>query len=335
MTDGTDGAIRGTVPRYVALAENGTLGARVAALSARLGHCDLCPRNCGANRHERAGVCGVAARARLSAAVAHRGEEPVISGTRGSGTLFLGGCNMRCVYCQNHQISQPAGIPVPEVSTEELADAMLRLADEGCHNVNVVSGAHCVPQVLAAIEAAALRGLRLPIVWNSNGYEKVEVLRQLEGVVDIYLPDIKYAGDGMAERLSGVKGYVGVNRDALREMDRQVGPLVVGEDGLAVRGVVVRHLVLPRNAAGSASCLLFVAEHMSPGVAVSLMAQYAPAHKAEGHPIIGRRLTVEEYERAVAALEELDIEVGWVQDLESAPEHYRPDFRKEDHPFEG
>ncbi len=327
--------------RYIRLALSGELEWRARSLLERLSPCRLCPRRCGVDRlGGEVGYCGVARRALLARALLHRGEEPAISGTHGSGTVFLGGCNLRCLFCQNHQISRvvrsadgsfvgdgPTGSRLVEVSGEQLADELLNLQLKGCHNINFVSPSHVVPQVLEALANAARRGLRLPIVWNSNGYEEAEVLRALDGVVDVYLPDLKYGGDGMAARLSDARGYVGVSRAALMEMARQVGPLLCDGDGLARRGLIVRHLVLPRGAAGSALCLRFIKDHLPPGVAVSLLAQYAPAAVAYDHPLLGRRLLPGEYARVVKSLEDLELYSGWTQDGEQSPDHYRPDFQ--------
>ncbi len=325
-------ALAAPSPTYVELYEVGELQARARRLRDRLATCDLCPRRCGADRNRSVGACGVGRTARVASVVRHHGEEPVISGTRGSGTVFFAGCNLHCVYCQNHQISQGGGETYEALEAVEVAEAMLRLQDEGVHNINFVSPSHVVPQILEALCLAVGRGLRLPIVWNSNAYEDLSVLRELDGVVDVYLPDLKYAGDTMGKRLSGVVGYPSVARAALREMYAQVGPLELDEDGLARRGLIVRHLVLPHNASGTSSNLRFIAE-LGEGVALSLMSQYAPAFRAHGHPLVGRRLKPAEYERAVELVASLGVRHGWVQDLAESPEHYRPDFQ-DDAPFE-
>ncbi|MBN1946613.1 MAG: hypothetical protein JW797_13140 [Bradymonadales bacterium] len=321
------------IPGYVELSRSGEIERRAESLMKRLVRCDLCPRGCGVDRRVGTGFCGIGIKARLAAAVPHRGEEPVLA-DRASGGIFLSGCNLACLFCQNYQISQVRPPPGIELEPDRLGDHMLRLQAMGCQNINLVSPSHVVPQVLLAIASASRRGLRLPLVWNSNAYEKVEVLRLLEGVVDLYLPDLKYSGDGMARLLSGADRYTAVSRAALLEMKRQVGPLELDERGLARRGLIVRHLVLPHNAGGTPGVLRFLAEHLGPGVAVSLMAQYAPVHRAVGHPVVGRSLTREEYGRAVEWLDRLGLEQGWVQSLEESPDYYRPDFDA-DHPFEG
>ncbi len=320
-------------PGYLALFASGELRRRAERLTARLAACDLCPRLCGVDRRRQVGACGVGAAARLAVAIVHRGEEPPISGTRGAGALFVGGCNLRCSYCQNAQISQdPHHALAPAVSAAELAEAMLRLQAAGAHNIDWVSPTHVLPQLVAALELAAARGLRLPLVYNTNGYERVETLRELAGIVDLYLPDFKYWSARAGEKASGVPDYPARAAAAIAEMARQVGPLQCGSDGVARKGLIVRHLVLPGGVSGTPHVLRFVAEALPPGVAVSLMAQYEPLHRAADWPVLSRRLSTAEYERALAALDACGLDTGWVQDLAASPEHYRPDFRL-DRPF--
>jgi putative pyruvate formate lyase activating enzyme len=245
----------------------------------------------------------------------HPWEEPPISGTRGSGTIFFSGCTGRCLFCQNYPISQ---LEVGnKVSVERLAGMMLELQGKGCHNVNLVTPTHFVPQIMAALPHAIEKGLRIPLVYNTSGYETLKALKLLEGVVDIYLPDAKYAGDQTAHRLSGFVRYVEANRAALKEIYRQVGAeLVLDDAGIARRGLIVRHLVLPDSLAGTPEVLRWLAENLSPRVHVSLMDQYFPAHKAVGHPILGRKITDEEYEEALSAFDEAGLENGWRQEHE-------------------
>ncbi len=302
-------------PGYLLLSESGELQRRAEQGMARLSHCSICPRACGVNRLE--GERGFCQGGRLPVVASwnsHPWEEPPISGTRGSGTVFFGGCSGRCRFCQNYPISQ-LGVG-REVQIAELADMMLELQSRGCHNINLVTATHFVPQVLSALSIAVWQGLRIPLVYNCAGYEDLETLRLLDGVVDIYLPDAKYADDEPAREFSGFPRYVEVNRAALKEMYRQVGELELDEQGLAVRGIIVRHMVLPGGLAGTPQVLHWIARELSPTVHVSLLAQYFPAHRALGHPLLGRRLTWEEYDAAMAVFEASDLENGWLQELE-------------------
>ncbi len=241
----------------------------------------------------------------------HPWEEPPLSGTRGSGTIFFSGCTLRCVFCQNYPISQ---LGVGRIlSVEELGRKMLELQGKGAHNLNLVTATQQMPYVVEALLHAVPRGLSLPLVHNTGGYERVEVLRLLDGIVDIYLPDIKYDDPRAAAFCSGRKDYVGVNRHALLEMWRQVGGLHLDSKGLAFRGMLVRHLVLPGDLSGTRNCLRFLAARLGPGVWVSLMNQYFPAHRALEMPPLDRKVTREEYERAKACLDELGLVHGFVQ----------------------
>jgi putative pyruvate formate lyase activating enzyme len=257
----------------------------------------LCARRCLVNRNEKTGVCRTGRRARVASWGAHHGEEKPLRGWRGSGTIFFGSCNLRCVYCQNHDISQRAD--APEVAPPALAAVMLQLQGAGCHNINLVSPSHVVAQILEALVLAADAGLHLPLVYNTGGYDSPEALALLDGVVDIYMPDMKYADTARARRLSRVLDYPTVNQSAVREMYRQVGDLVCDSEGLAVRGLLVRHLVLPAGAAGTEAVARFLAEEVSTGTYLNLMDQYRPAHRAMDFPPLNRRLTANEYERAV------------------------------------
>jgi len=301
-------------PSYHALHRSGELQRRAEEALSRLARCSICPRRCGVNRLEdERGVCRGGRRAIVASWNRHPWEEPPISGTRGSGTVFFGGCSGRCRFCQNYPISQ-LGVG-REVEAGRLAGMMLELQRQGCHNINLVTGTHFVPQVLAALVLAAEQGLDIPLVYNCAGYEEIETLELLDGVVDIYLPDAKYADDENAREFSGFPGYVEANRAALREMYRQVGDLVVDEAGIATRGMIVRHMVLPGGIAGTPQVLHWIATELSPAVHVSLLAQYFPAHRAIGHPLLGRKLTWEEYDAACAAFEEAGLENGWLQEL--------------------
>lgn len=293
-----------------------------------LAHCVLCGRRCGIDRTTGLrGPCGGGVEPRVARWLAHMGEEPPLSGDRGSGTIFFSGCSLRCLFCQNHEISQKRR--GQEVSLERLAGIMLELEASGCHNVNLVSPTHYAPQIAVAIEQARRRGLSVPIVYNTHGYDSPEALSLLEGKVDIYLPDMKYACDSTAEELSGASGYVEKNREALARMFSQVGFLEEDpESGLARKGMLVRVLVLPGGLAGVKESLVWLAERFSPAIDVSLMAQYVPLHRALGRPPLDRRLFPAEYQEAVETAEALGFENLWVQDL-AGSEAGVPDFSSE------
>ncbi len=257
----------------------------------------------------------------------------MLVGTEGSGTVFVAGCNLRCVFCQNFQISQGSLSAYPLCSPADLAKHFLALQHLGCHNLNWVSPTHVVPQLVEALVIAIDAGFRLPVVYNTNGYERLETLQLLEGIVDIYLPDLKYADERTAMRLSGGAGYPDVAIAAIREMYRQVGSLACDAADIARRGVIVRHLVLPHGLAGTAQALTRLAAVVSTAVPVSLMAQYYPLHHAHALPELAHTLTPREYSAALAAFEESGLEEGWAQELAEAPISYRPDFTAV-HPFE-
>lgn len=302
------------LPSYLRLYASGELARRVEAAAALLASCTLCPRRCRVDRLAgQRGFCRSGAVARVASWNRHIWEEPPISGSRGSGTIFFSGCTAACLFCQNFPISQ-LGVG-QDVSAERLAEMMLELQAMGCHNLNLVTATHFVPQVLAALLLAVPQGFRLPLVYNTSGYESVATLRLLEEVVDIYLPDAKYADDETARRLSAFVHYVACNRDALQEMCRQVGTqLLLDGDGLAVRGLIVRHLVLPGGLAGSRKVAHWLAANLSPELHVSIMNQYFPAHRAFGDALLGRKVTAEEYDEAVEAFVEVGLEHGWQQE---------------------
>ena len=297
--------------------------------------CDICPRECGVNRlQDEFGYCHSGRLPVVSTVCAHRGEEPALSGTRGSGTVFFGNCNMRCVYCQNYQISQDwRKQESNQTDCHALAEKMLYLQDGlGCHNINFVSPSHFVPQLLRAVVEAVPMGLRVPLVYNSSGYDSVPSLRELDGVISIYLPDLRYASDKWARRFSHGPDYVARARQAIKEMYRQVGDLVVDESGVAQRGLIVRHLILPNGLAGSEESLTWLVREVSPAVTVSIMSQYMPMHQAPRIPLLARKITMEEYRKVLRLLSDLGIENGWVQEKGSA-EEYLPDFERKGHPF--
>ena len=283
---------------YQRMHETGELGARVQKAWAMLESCSLCPRRCGVNRLAgESGECRSTDRAIVSSYGPHFGEESPLVGRSGSGTVFFAHCHLRCIFCQNYPISQfGEGSPV---SAEQLAMMMLSLQARGCHNVNLVSPSHVVPHILDALAIAAGQGLNLPLVYNSSGYDSPETLRLLDGIVDIYMPDMKYADEKTAEQLSGVKGYPAANRTAVKEMHRQVGDLRLNEHGVAERGLLVRHLVLPNGLAGTDETVRFIAREVSPDTYVNIMAQYRPEYRAHEVPLISRRLLAGEFREAI------------------------------------
>ena len=323
-----------TVPSYLALLENGELRQRAEALLKRLESCQVCPRHCRVKRLEdKRAVCRTGRYAEVASSCLHHGEEPCISGERGSGTVFFAHCNLECLFCQNFQISRDWDEGRGATSPRKLAEIYLDLERQGAHNLNWVSPSHVVPQAVEALVLAAERGFRLPVVYNSNGYDDVETLRLLEGIVDIYMPDLKYADEKTASELSKAVGYPSNAQAAIREMWRQTGPLTLDAGGLATRGLLVRHLVLPEGLSQTKEVLAFLAGALGKGAAVSLMAQYFPASRAATHPRLGRTITADEWEEALDALDASGIEEGFVQDP-SASSHYTPDFQKPGHPFE-
>ena len=280
-------------PGYVQLARSGELTRRADALRRRLADCDLCPRGCGADRTRgELGTCGIGARAVVASASPHFGEERPLVGRGGSGTVFFSGCNLRCVFCQNDDISSSGRGRV--MDAEALARVALRLQEAGCHNLNVVTPSHVVPMILDALQAAARDGLNLPLVYNTGGYDDLDVLLALDGVVDIYMPDAKFADAAVADRLCDAPDYPEVNRAALAEMFRQVGDLELDGEGIAVRGLLVRHLVMPGGVAGTDEVMAFIAQELSTETYVNLMDQYRPCARAGRFPGICRRVTDEE-----------------------------------------
>ncbi|TVR95572.1 MAG: radical SAM protein [Rhodospirillales bacterium] len=294
-------------PRYLSLHAAGGLVERARAAVARMSNCDLCARYCRVDRlaSVAGAACRTGRRAVVASAGAHFGEERPITGSRGSGTVFFAWCNLRCIYCQNWEISwQGEG---REVSAEELADIMLSLQRQGCHNVNLVSPSHVVAQILEALAIAADRGLRIPLVYNTGGFDSPEALALLDGVIDIYMPDIKYADPDVARKHSKVHDYVRLNRAAVVEMHRQVGDLVLDSQGIAVQGLLVRHLVLPNGLAGTTETLQFLAEHVSRETYLNIMDQYRPGYRAAAHAELARRPTRAELTAAFEAADRLGL----------------------------
>ncbi len=321
------------------LLKTGQLIKRVEALEKLLENCTVCPKDCGNNRlKDEIAACYSGALPVVSNYTAHFGEEPVLSGTNGAGNIFFGNCNLRCVYCQNYQISQTwKEQKKNEVTCERLAEMMLELQAKGCHNIGFVSPTHFAPQMARAILIAAENGLHLPIVYNTNAYDSVEVLKLLDGIVDVYLPDLKYADNDAGFQFSKIRGYRDFSRLAIKEMFRQTGAeLVYGADGLLKRGLVIRLLVLPNDLAGIEENLRWIRGELSPKVAISLMAQYYATNKAatdERYILLSRRISEREWFSAIEIMEELGMEEGFMQEYESASHYYRPDFTDKDKPF--
>jgi putative pyruvate formate lyase activating enzyme len=283
---------------YQGLYRSGELGGRVERARDILKNCQLCPRRCRADRlsGER-GMCRIASEVVVSSYGPHFGEEAPLVGISGSGTIFFSYCNLRCMFCQNYPISQ---LGEGRVATKgEIAKMMLALEERGCHNINLVTLTHVVPQILEALEIAVGLGLSIPLVYNCGGYESVETLELLDGIVDIYMPDMKYSNERNARRFSGVKDYPEANRAAVKEMHRQVGDLQIDERGVAKRGLLVRHLVLPKGVAGTEGVVRFIAEEISRNTYLNVMAQYYPAHRAFKLPALSRPLRNEEFLEAV------------------------------------
>jgi len=289
-------------PAYLHLPA-GELKRRVDQAWVQLEDCDLCPRDCHINRRQttKGAVCRTGERAVAASFGPHFGEESCLVGRRGSGTIFFSWCNLRCQFCQNYDISQLG--EGHEVAPEEIAAMMLDLQDRGCHNINFVTPSHVVPQILAAVAIAVERGLCIPLVYNTGGYDALVSLRLLDGVVDIYMPDVKYADESLARKYSKVRNYSALNQAAVKEMHRQVGDMVLDDNGVAVRGLLVRHLILPNRIAGTADIVRFLANEISPNTFLNVMDQYRSCFKAGHIPELNRPITRDEYREAIRLAE--------------------------------
>lgn len=289
-------------------------------------HCTLCPRACGVDRRAgQRGRCHMDSRVFVAKASLHMWEEPCISGTEGSGTVFFSGCSLGCIFCQNHEISgtYPAG---KEVNIENLADCFLRLQEKGANNINLVTAAHYIPQTVLALEMAKEQGLILPVVYNSSGYERVESLKMLEGLVDVYLPDFKYMSSALAQEYSGAPDYPERAKEALAEMVRQVPQSDFDDRGIMKKGVIVRHLMLPGHLTDSKKVVRYLYETYGNGVYISMMNQYTPMPGLAKHPHLGRKVRKKEYERLLDFAISLGVENGFFQEGETAKESFIPDF---------
>lgn len=287
---------------------------------------------CKVNRLKgKVGICKTARSARVHSFMPHHGEEPPISGERGSGTIFFACCNMKCQYCQNFEFSQE-GEGSKQVTPEELSRIMLGLQEEGCHNINFVTPTHVMPQILEALCLAIPKGLKLPLVYNTGGYELPEMIKLLDGIIDIYLPDMRYGDDECAARYSLSPGYPEYNQKAVKEMHAQVGVADISSDGIIKKGLVIRHLVLPGNISGTKKIMKFIKEELSDETYISLMSQYTPYYRASSFKELGRRISLDEYQKAREAMEEYGLSNGWVQEsfgLERfAGVNIKPSFKK-------
>lgn len=297
-------------------------------MESNLKQCTFCPRRCGADRTVRPGACGAGENPRVARAALHFWEEPCLSGTRGSGTVFFSGCPLRCCYCQNHAIS--AGNGGRDVTVERLADIFLELQAQGAHNVNLVSPTHYTPQIAESLRMARAGGLSIPVVYNTGGYDGPGGLALMDGLVDVYLPDIKYACAERAARYSGAADYFAAASAAVLEMARQVGPAEFDDEGMLARGLMIRHLVLPGGTADSIAVLDWIAGNLDrESVVVSLMSQYTPCHRSAEYPEINRRLTTLEYNRVLAHYRRLGFRYGYCQKRSSVGGEYVPPFNGE------
>ena len=288
--------------------------------------CNVCPFKCNINREKEAlGVCKIGGKIKVSLVTKHMWEEPCISGKKGSGAIFLTGCNLRCVFCQNHKISRKESLG-NEITEEELADIFLQKQKEGVHNINLVSPTPYIKYITKALKIAKEKGLNIPVVYNSNGYENIESLKELEGLIDVYLPDFKYADDNLAKKYSGAVNYSESAIKAIKEMIRQVGNPKFDKDGIIQKGVIVRHLVLPNNIENTKKVLDKIASDIGKETYVSLMGQYIPQDKAIEYDELNRKITEEEYNEAIDYFFDIGLVNGFMQELESATEEFIPEF---------
>jgi putative pyruvate formate lyase activating enzyme len=300
-------------PIYLDSYQSGLLTKKADYAYSLLESCSICPRNCRLNRlKNEKGVCKIGLLPKVFSYMPHHGEEPPISGSNGSGTIFFSGCNMNCLYCQNYEFSQLG--EGREVELRELADFMIRLQDLGCHNINLVTPTHIMPQFLKALSLAIEKGLAIPIVYNTSGYELSEMIKILDGVVDIYLADMRYSRNETGMKYSFIQNYPDFNQDAIRQMHRQVGIAKINKAGIMERGLVIRHLVLPEDSSGTEEIMKFIATEISPDTYISLMSQYLPCYKANESKELSRRISYEEYQRAKEIVKRYGLSNGWIQE---------------------
>ena len=300
------------VPHYIKLHKTCELKKRVHLLNDILNNCKLCPRQCGVNRlNGEVGFCKAGEELMISSAFPHFGEEPPLVGNRGSGTIFLTHCNLKCIFCQNYDISHQGHGKI--ISSEQLAEYMHSLQKRGCHNINFVTPTHYLPQILAALPYAIDLGLNIPLVYNCGGYEALEAIHLLDGIIDIYMPDVKFASREVAEKYTQTPDYPEVVKKALREMHRQVGDLQINAEGIAERGILIRHLVMPNGLAGSRELMYFIATEISPHSYVNVMSQYRPEYKASDYPELSRGITHQEYIEAIDSAKDEGLDRGFSQ----------------------
>ncbi|MDQ3193370.1 MAG: radical SAM protein [Bacteroidota bacterium] len=327
------------IPSYIDLYNSGELSLREKQLESMLADCRICPKDCKINRlNNEIAACYSGYQPVVSSYCIHYGEEPVLSGTKelgndnGVGNIFFGNCNLRCVYCQNYEISQNHKTEIKnEVTAGRLAEMMLELQNKNANAIGFVSPTHFVPQIVTAIKIAAAEGLNLPLIYNTNSYDSVDVLKLLDGIFDIYLPDLKYSEDEYGYKYSKIKNYVHHSREAIKEMHRQVGSKLVIENNLLKRGLLIRHLILPNDIAGSHDTLKFISE-LDKEINISVMSQYYPVHKALTVDLLSRNIRESEYEKVMNWMEEFNLESGFLQEFESE-NYYRPDFKDRAEPF--
>lgn len=286
--------------------------------------CTICPHKCGINRTKNIGRCKATDKIKIALYSIHNFEEPCISGEKGSGTIFFSNCNMNCIYCQNYEISQLG--KGKEITTQELADIMIKQQENGVENINLVTPTSYVIHIKEAIKIAKKQGLKIPIVYNTNGYENVETLKLLEGYIDIYLPDLKYYYEELGKKYSNVNNYFEITTNAIKEMYRQVGQPRLNEKGIMEKGLMIRHLVLPNNIENSKQILKWIKENIDNNVYISVMAQYFPTYKAKENKELNRKLTIREYEEIENYLYELDLQNGYIQGLGEHEEEYVPQW---------
>lgn len=320
-------------PSYLNSYQNGGLEKIIEQGFNCLENCCICPRKCKTNRlKNKRGFCKTGLKPMVCSFLAHHGEEPPISGKNGSGTIFFTNCNMGCVYCQNYEFSQLG--QGREVDFEELAGFMLELQKMGCHNINLVTPTHVMPQILKALKIAISKGLKIPLVYNTGGYELPEIIKLLDGIVDIYLPDMRYADEEASVEYSCAPGYPEYNRNSVKEMHRQVGIAKMDNEGIIRRGLVIRHLVLPNNTSGTEKIMEFISGELSSDSYISLMSQYLPYHKAAEFKDISRRLLAKEYEEARGLMEKYALSNGWIQESYGSERfagiHIKPALKKND-----
>ena len=327
------------IPSYINLFHSGELSSRAKQLEAMLEDCNICPKDCRVNRlNNEIAACYSGYKPVVSSYCVHYGEEPVLAGSKenfndnGVGNIFFGNCNLRCVYCQNYEISQNHKLEIKnEVTIKRLAEIMLELQNQNVNAIGFVSPTHFVPQIVSALNYAVKEGLNLPLIYNTNSYDSAEVLKLLEGIIDIYLPDMKYSEEEYGFTYSKVKNYVSNSRNAVSEMYRQLGSEMIIENGLLKRGLIIRHLILPNDIAGSYDTLKFISD-LDSKISISLMSQYYPVHKALDSDLLSRNIREREYEKILEWMEELKLENGFLQEY-SSENYYRPDFNNRTEPF--